>query len=139
MLSLTYSQYKFRLYFLSKSPSLLLKKKKHPTQTKAHKNIWMEYSFFHKNDFLFSTNHIKFTGSPVGIAGLKKKNQWANAWPLPNSMLYKSERSPSHKFSKISAGGESRNPMWYQSFCQRHLAVPSPCLLALARTCSFEG
>lgn len=32
----------------------------------------MEYSFFHKNHFLFSTNCIRLTGGSVGIAGLKK-------------------------------------------------------------------
>lgn len=68
-----------------------------------------------------------------------KKSQWRNVWPPPNFVLNKSERSPSHTVSKISAGGESRNHMWYQSLCQRHLVVPSPCTLALAQTHSFLG
>ena len=44
--------------------------KKNPNPPKTHENIWMEYSFFHKNRFLFSTNHR----GPVGIAGLKQKS-----------------------------------------------------------------
>lgn len=50
-------------------------------------DIWMEYRVFfflsHKNHLLFSTNCIRLTGGPVGIAPLKK-SPWRNSWPLPN-------------------------------------------------------
>lgn len=60
----------------------------------------MEYTFFHKNHFLFSANCIRLSGGPVGISGLKKDSGEMPGL-FPNPVLNKSERSPSHKFSKI--------------------------------------
>lgn len=124
MLSLAYSQYKFRLYF---SPN--------PRHYDL-KNICMEHSCFHKNHFLFSANCTRLTGRPVGIAGLKEASGETPGF-VPTSALNKRKWSPSRKFSRISAEGERETQSRYQPLCQRHLAVPSSCLLALLWTHSF--
>lgn len=98
----------------------------------------MEYSFFLKYHFLFSANCMRLTGAPMGTAGLEK-SQWRNAGPLPKLCTRESEWSPSHHFSRISAGSKSENDLWYQFSCQRHLAVPSSRLLLLAWTHVFFG
>ena len=119
-MSLTHSQHKFRLHSPTfQIPTIITQKHLNgiqilsqasfPLQCKLHEAHWGSCGNF-----------------------WSKKSQWRNAGPLPKLCTNKSEWSPSHQFSRISAGSKSENDLWYQFSCQRHLAVPSSCLLVLA-------